>query len=207
MKIWFTSDLHFNHRNLLKLGKGRPFSSIEEHDETIINNWNKVVAKGDLVYILGDIALACPDEKLIEYFQRLNGAKHLILGNHDRKKELTRLLNNNLLQSIRDYYELKYKAIDGRDYKFVLSHYPILEFNNAHRINWCIHLYGHIHNAVSYDKIYKKLGFIAFHIGLDTNKYTPVCIDEIIKKAQKQELLFNKRKQNDRKIENCSESK
>lgn len=207
MKIWFTSDLHFNHRNLLKLGLGRPFSSIEEHDETIINNWNKVVAKNDLVYILGDISLGCPREKLIEYFKRLNGAKHLIMGNHDRRRELAELLKLNLLQSIRDYYELKYKTPEGRDYKFVLSHYPILEFNNAHRINWCIHLYGHIHNATNYDKIYKKLGFIAFHIGLDTNHYTPVCIDTIIKKAQKQELLFNKRKENDRKIEDCSESK
>ena len=96
MNIFFTSDLHFNHKNLLHLGQGRPFKTIEEHDEAIIQNWNSVVTKSDLVYILGDVSLGCPQEKLIDYFKRLNGAKHLIIGNHDRKKEMAALLNNNL---------------------------------------------------------------------------------------------------------------
>ena len=184
MTIFFTSDLHFNHKNLLHLGQGRPFNTIEEHDEAIIKNWNSVVSRSDLVYILGDVSLGCNTEKLIEYFQRLNGAKHLITGNHDRKKEMAALLNKNLIQSMRDYYELKYKTENGKDYKFVLSHYPILEFNNAHRTNWSIHLYGHIHNTVNYDDIYKKLGFKALHVGLDTNNYKPVDIDTVIYKAE-----------------------
>ena len=188
MDIFFTSDLHFGHKNLLKMGKGRPFSSIEEHDQLLIENWNNVVKKGDLVYILGDVSLGCDLEKLCEYFKMLNGAKHLIVGNHDRKKEMATLLNKNLLQSMRDYYELKYVVpINNKPYKFVLSHYPILEFNNSYRKNWSIHLYGHIHDTANYDNLYKKLGFAAAHIGVDTSdkypntkKFAPINVEDIL---------------------------
>lgn len=197
MKIWFTSDLHFNHTNLLKLGRGRPFSSIEEHDETLISNWNKVVSKDDLVYILGDISINCNQDKLTNYFKKLNAAKHVILGNHDRKKEMTFLLKENLIQSIRDYHEIKY-SIGEKSYKFILGHYPILEFNGAFKTNGAlvhIHCYGHTHGINNYDRIYKKLGFLAYHIGVDTNNYTPICIDSIIEKAEKQLVKFNKGKE------------
>lgn len=188
MNIFFTSDLHFGHENILKIGNGRPFSSIEEHDEMLIANWNSAVNKSDLVYILGDIALGYNSEKLCEYFKRLNGAKHLIIGNHDRKKEMAALLNKNLLQSMRDYFELKYVIpTNNKPYKFVLSHYPILEFNNSYRKNWSIHLYGHIHDTANYDDLYKKLGFAAAHVGVDTSnkypntkKYTPINVEDIL---------------------------
>lgn len=198
MKIWFTSDLHFNHTNLLKIGKGRPFSSIEEHDETLIDNWNKVVDKGDLVYILGDISINCEHDKLADYFKRLNASKHLILGNHDRKKEVAFLLKDNLIQSMRNYHEIKYN-LNEKVYKLILNHYPILEFNGAFKTKpdlTYIHCYGHTHGVNNYDKIYKKLGFLAYHVGVDTNNYTPVCIDSIIEKAEKQLIKFNKRKEN-----------
>ena len=52
---WFCSDWHLGHKNIIKLSN-RPFSSIEQHDETIINNYNKVVNREDNVYFLGDLA-------------------------------------------------------------------------------------------------------------------------------------------------------
>ena len=80
--IFFTSDLHLGHENCIRLCN-RPFSSIEEMDEILIENWNHKVTGKDTVYILGDLIYRSqkPPE---EYLRRLRGKKHLILGNHDR---------------------------------------------------------------------------------------------------------------------------
>ena len=80
--IFFTSDLHLGHENCIRLCN-RPFSSIEEMDETLIENWNRKITGKDTVYILGDLIYRSqkPPE---EYLRRLRGKKHLILGNHDR---------------------------------------------------------------------------------------------------------------------------
>lgn len=52
--IYFTSDLHLGHKNIIKLCD-RPFASLEEMDETLIANWNQVVTNGDTIYIVGDL--------------------------------------------------------------------------------------------------------------------------------------------------------
>lgn len=80
--IYFTSDQHFGHSNILK-HTGRPFSSIEEMDAALIRNWNAKVHRNDIVYILGDLFFrnSTPAE---EYLHQLKGVKHLIIGNHDK---------------------------------------------------------------------------------------------------------------------------
>lgn len=182
MKTWFTSDLHFGHKNLLRLGKGRPFETIEEHDQALIDNWNKRVAKGDVVYVLGDVSLRGDIDFLRERLSKLNGAKHLIIGNHDRAKEHACLLNENIWQSMRPYLRLKTQLATGEKVVCILSHYPILEFDGAYR-SYVLHLYGHIHDIVSYDDIYKKLGFRAIHVGVDTNNFMPISLDEAWNKS------------------------
>jgi len=64
MTVWFTSDWHFGHRNILTLGQGRPFSSIEEHDEFLIDRYNAVVRDDDVVWVLGDVAMGNIGESL-----------------------------------------------------------------------------------------------------------------------------------------------
>ena len=91
---YFISDLHFGHENCLVFDN-RPFKSIEEHDATIIKNWNDVVGMDDDVYLLGDISWYNAT-KTIEIFNQLNGRIHLIRGNHDSK-----LLRNRELQQQR----------------------------------------------------------------------------------------------------------
>ncbi|MBR1496099.1 MAG: metallophosphoesterase [Oscillospiraceae bacterium] len=80
--IYYTSDQHFGHDSIIK-SCSRPFSSTEEMDECLIANWNETVGRNDEVYILGDFMYRNrkPPE---EYLRRLNGKKHLFLGNHDR---------------------------------------------------------------------------------------------------------------------------
>ena len=81
MNVFFTSDLHFFHKNIIRFDN-RPFTSVEEMNETLIRNWNRKVKKDDLVYILGDISWG-NDEETCAIFARLNGRKVLIKGNHD----------------------------------------------------------------------------------------------------------------------------
>ena len=81
---YFISDLHFGHRNILRFDC-RPFSTIEEHDEYLINQWNDTVGTDDDVWILGDISWYSA-LKTVNILKRLNGKKHLCIGNHDHKQ-------------------------------------------------------------------------------------------------------------------------
>ena len=79
---YYIADTHFGHDNIRRLSN-RPFDSVEEMDKTIIENWNSKIADSDDVYILGDFSYKSKDP--IEYLKKLNGRKHLIIGNHDNK--------------------------------------------------------------------------------------------------------------------------
>lgn len=83
MATFHTADLHLGHKNILHLGRGRPFSSIEEHDETIIERWNACVTDEDTVFLYGDAVMGPIAEGLIQA-ARLRGRKYLVSGNHDR---------------------------------------------------------------------------------------------------------------------------
>ena len=195
MSIFLTSDLHFGHRNILHIGKGRPFKTIEEHDKALIDNWNSIVKSGDLVYVLGDFSIEHTIDKIREPLSKLVGQKILILGNHDRKKIHLQLKNEGLWQAIYEYTSIKANMPDGQKVFFRLFHTPILEFDGAFKnyrpTEKYMHAYGHIHNANNYDNIYKSLGFPAVHIGIDTSDefpntkaYTPILLENVYERAK-----------------------
>ncbi len=78
--LYFTSDLHFGHENILKWRKG--FASLAEMDETLIRNWNETVSVNDTVIVTGDL-LFRNEKPAVEYLQQLKGKKILVKGNHD----------------------------------------------------------------------------------------------------------------------------
>lgn len=83
--IYFTSDLHLYHKNILEFCKdSRPFNDLDAMHEALRNHWNGLVTSDDTVYILGDITFGDIQET-IEYLNSLNGKKILIYGNHDHK--------------------------------------------------------------------------------------------------------------------------
>jgi calcineurin-like phosphoesterase family protein len=82
MTTWFTADLHFGHANIIRYCD-RPFASPDEMDDELIARWNGVVADGDTVWVLGDVALGRIDHSL-SLVGQLQGRKILIAGNHDR---------------------------------------------------------------------------------------------------------------------------
>lgn len=155
--IWFTSDQHFGHANIIKYC-ARPFDSVHEMNAVITERHNALVKPKDQVYHLGDFAFA----NHARYLARLNGQHHLILGNHDRPGRLqdAPFLSQNSTLLLRSTPVLLW-----------LSHY-------AHRV-WpqshygTIHLYGHSHG---------KLPGVgrSMDVGVDTTNFRPYNLDEII---------------------------
>ena len=115
-KIWLTSDLHLGHdRNFIWDPRG--FNSVEEHDETIIKNWNELVSPDDTVYCLGDLMLN-DNEGGCRKLNQLNGKIYILYGNHDTatRVQLYANIRPNIL-GLGLAYILKYKG-----YRFYLSH-------------------------------------------------------------------------------------
>lgn len=81
MTTWYTADTHYSHRNIVTLGPGRPFASIEEHDEALVAAHNALVRPGDTVIHLGDVSLSVT--AMEQVVPRLNGRHVLYAGNHD----------------------------------------------------------------------------------------------------------------------------
>lgn len=121
-KVYFTSDTHFSHQFIAYL---RGFESIEEHDEAIVETWNRTVTKRDTVWHLGDVTLKRARD-IGPILDRLNGTIHLITGNHDRVAP--GVMRNahtataewlRYFASIQPFARLKYNGTEA-----LLSHFP-----------------------------------------------------------------------------------
>ena len=136
MSIFYIADLHFGHDNIRRLSK-RPFETVAEMNEEFIKRWNSKVTDNDDIYILGDFSFKGGDP--IEYVKRLNGKKHLAVGNHD-----TSLIKH---PEFKKYFidKFDYKSINDNGRQVFMCHYPMVEWPGQYRE--CIHLFGHIHNT------------------------------------------------------------
>jgi len=175
--IYFTADTHFSHANIINLC-ARPFANVEQMNNKLILNWNSCVKNDDEIYVLGDFMFKGNGIDANNLLQRLNGMKYLIKGNHDKYLEDTTFDNDNFVW-IKDYH-----VLNNQKMKFVLFHYPIFEwdgyFGNA------IHLYSHVHNCSKNPAQQKRLdllGKMAVNVGVDMNGFSPVSIEEIVRKV------------------------
>ena len=175
--IWFTSDLHFGHRNIIKYCN-RPWNTVEEMDEALIHNWNSVVGKNDIVFDLGDFAFAS-NQRWRELISRLNGKHYLILGNHD----VSRYPGDSIMGLFEGVEHQMLLDIDGR-YVY-LNHYPFLCYGGAWRNpnNAVYQLFGHIHSGPNSsgkdtDRLVHLFPY-QYDIGVDNNNYFPVSWNQI----------------------------
>ena len=172
-KIFFTADTHFNHPAILNFCK-RPFSSIEEMNESLIENWNHKVGRNDRIYIVGDLCFS----NHLKIIPRLNGKKHLILGNHDKS------LNQEILNHFVSVSQRKEIKIDNRF--FVLEHCPLRTWEECYMGS--VHLFGHVHGRINTYNL-------SFDVGVDTNNYWVYEYPEIMEKvnAREKEMKRNNR--------------
>lgn len=160
-KVFVISDTHFGHKNMALY---RGFNSLEEHDEYIIERWNNVVGKKDVVYLLGDVTM----EKATNYeiLNRLNGFKKVIMGNHDLGKHSSKLLEYvNSVQSC-----IKVRGV-------MLSHIPIHPMELG-RFGKNVH--GHLHSKF----VKRFFGLIKdkryVNVSCEVVDYTPVELNKLL---------------------------
>lgn len=157
MSTFFISDLHLGHENM---ARRRGFSCADEMNEHIIKQWNSVVCKRDLVFILGDITM----EKTRDYpmLSMLNGFKTVILGNHDQPQHTPELLK----------YVNKVAGMIDYKYNYILTHCPVHESQLEFRYSYNIH--GHVHSNSIDDERY-------INVCAEVIDYTPKTIEQLLK--------------------------
>ena len=189
MTIYFTSDHHFWHANILKYNPNRQYYSVEEMNEGLIYNWNKVVGPTDMVYHLGDFSFAGRSVEL--YSHRLNGIKKLVPGNHDVIHPYNRHFKKSVKRGESDYWPKFYKAYGWEILELTttliipgvttvnLSHIPYDNNDPRYEIykpkddgRWLLH--GHTHSL-------EKFKGRMIHVGVDAWDCTPVSIDQVAK--------------------------
>lgn len=167
--IWVISDTHLNHFNILKFTdeKGkliRPFGSVKEMDEYILDRWNSVVKPGDKVYHLGDVTFGNKDT-FKSLWPKFNGSKRLIVGNHDDIRFL----------SSGGFFQKVYMWRMFPEFNLILSHVPL---HQSCLKTWgqygtsSLNVHGHIHQNKSPDGPY-------FNVSVEAVNYTPVHIEEL----------------------------
>ena len=182
--IFFTSDTHFHHDNIIRFCN-RPFNDVYHMDEELIKRWNEKVGPDDIIYHLGDFAWG-GSEVWNGILKRLNGHIHLIVGNHDEK---------NLRQGYMQHFEsISYQQhiyIEGKS--IYLNHYPFLAFGGAYRgkeSTW--QLFGHVHSKSGSTGLdiarLQHLFPTQYDVGVDNNNYAPVSFNELKKIIEKQQL-------------------
>jgi calcineurin-like phosphoesterase family protein len=180
-RVFFTSDLHFNHRNIIEY-TNRPWRDragnpdVESMNQALVNNWNSVIRDEDKVFILGDLAMGGPNqaERVARYLDRMRGEKYLIPGNHD-----SYVLNppvSDYLNILPPLFEIKVSDPDApknRQY-IVMCHYAMKVWNRSHHGAW--HLYGHSHHTMPPDYNIK-----AIDVGIDGKgyDYRPLSYDQV----------------------------
>jgi calcineurin-like phosphoesterase family protein len=158
--VFFIGDTHFGHKNII--GFCRPQfagKTIEEHDEILLDNWNKVVHHNDTVYHLGDVAWSTKAYKNI--LSRANGEKRLIMGNHDN-------------YTLNEYKKFFYKVYGAKYFdQGILTHIPVNPMQLEHRFRYNIH--GHLHDSRVDDPRY-------INVACEQINYTPIAWEDLKKK-------------------------
>lgn len=186
--VWFTSDLHLGHKNIVygvsnwenKSGC-RDFRSIGEHDFRLIDNINRVVKEKDILFHLGDFYFGGRED--VTKYRDLIKCKnvHTILGNHDHNIESPQSRYRVLFSSV-DYYK-EIKIIDGDvRHHIVMCHYPMVVWNGHHKGS--IMLHGHSHGSLP--KSNRKI----IDVGVDTNWLKPYSLDSILRIANERSIDF-----------------
>lgn len=163
--IFFTSDLHMRHKNILKYSN-RPFDTIDEMNVTILNNINNTVMTNDQLYILGDFCFGSV-KICLEYLDKIKCRNiTFVQGNHDNRRFINKLSKNNI-----DTYTLKHKLELPLENKTLLcTHFPEKTIPENY-----INLHGHIHTEGNHNIITNNF----YDVGVDNNNFKPISLEQI----------------------------
>ena len=162
--IYFTSDLHLGHANVIRYSK-RPFANVDEMNTALIKNWNATVTAEDDVYLLGDLAFM-GTQRALAMLGGLKGRKHLIFGNHDYARR-NQYAASGLFEWCKDLAEIE---VSGQ--LIFLCHYPMVTWHRSHHGSWNLH--GHCHGDLPPDRQARRQD-----VGVDVWDYAPVSFERL----------------------------
>jgi calcineurin-like phosphoesterase family protein len=170
MAVYFTSDPHFGHADVIHYCN-RPFANTEEMDHEIISRWNEMVQPEDTIYCLGDWCFAKGFKSIGHaakaYRQRINCQNIILIwGNHDKKGRKDKRFQ----EQFNGCYDLL--EIKVGEQRIVLCHYAMRLWNKSHR--GAYHLYGHSHGSLPDDPTSRS-----FDCGVDCNDFRPFSMDQV----------------------------
>lgn len=145
--IKFISDLHYNHKGILKFGySSRPWESVDDMNSGLIASLQSGLKKSDVLFDLGDMFWKVKDLTAIGILKQLPCSEiYKLLGNHDSYTLWRTPMMKNLCSAIGDLMEI-IVDYEGEEYRLVLSHYPLLSWN--HKTRGSIMLHGHCHGTM-----------------------------------------------------------
>lgn len=189
--VFFTSDFHLFHQNVLKFDK-RPFEDVHEMHKVIEERWNEVVGPDDYVIYLGDLSFARREDKAyVEgMMHSLNGEIHFVMGNHDKWEDIKKLT---MFKSQQDYLEVRitHYATKGvgsemlvkTETLFCCFHYPIFSHNKS--LHGTYHVHGHCHGSLHHGE---DVSFYnnrrAIDAGCMLHDYKPISYLEVMNKLE-----------------------
>jgi calcineurin-like phosphoesterase family protein len=187
-KLWFTSDTHYNHSNICSSTTQwtdpvtcREFKSLEQMNNTLVNNINEVVGQDDILFHLGDWSFGGFEQ--IELFRNRIVCRnvHIITGNHDHHIERNKDNIQSIFSSVNKYLDLDVNWDAGKQ-RFALMHFPIASWDNMAR--GAIHLHGHVHFEVE-----KRIGVgKMMDVGCDGNNLYPIEMNEVLRLMENQPI-------------------
>lgn len=182
--VFFTSDTHFGHDNIIGFCN-RPFKNVQEMDEELIRRWNEKVGPDDYVFHLGDFCFK-GSQYWDRIIKRLNGHIFLILGNHDMKN-----LKDGVMYKFAWVGQQAYITIAGRS--VYLNHFPFLCYGGSYRnlasVVYALHGHTHFSPRNEQGKDINRLEWCfpsQYDVGVDANDFAPISFDEIDIKIQEQ---------------------
>jgi calcineurin-like phosphoesterase family protein len=171
MQIFFTSDTHFDDTYAIKYFS-RPFKSVDEMNDVMVEKWNSVVAENDIVYHLGDFTLD-DIHHFTKWVNQLNGNIKILPGSHD-DLWLKDFVDSQKVEVIPPLVSLEFPEImAGKSQVIVLCHYSMQVWDRSNQGSW--HLFGHSHGKL------KGIG-LSFDVGMDCTDFRPLSLEEVASK-------------------------
>lgn len=176
--IFITSDEHFGHENIIEFCQ-RPFKSVEEQTETIIERFNKKVPNNPNITTIhvGDMFWqTMTTEEALAILSRLHGGHAFIYGNHDELIEKSPSLRERFKWIVGRNKESGSRIIHWNKHEITLNHYAMHVWNRSHKGSWM--LFGHSHGEL-------QVRGKSFDIGVDSHNFEPWSLEEIAAEMEK----------------------
>lgn len=179
--IYFTSDEHHDHYKLMRFYEKRPFETVSDMTNTLLENYAATLPEKATVFHIGDFSMVGPSrinyyENLAKRYGKIDASRHLVMGNHDQLRPQA-YVNIELFSSVHTAFWMPY-----HEYTLMMVHDPAAWI--AVRGENRIFIHGHVHS------LYRTIpGRAVFNVGVDVNNFRPVSADAIIETLKQEGSL------------------